>query len=165
MTDPDSAGLLTVAAIFQTALSDLLAFCSQDLVLREIFCKNLADEAGPEATLTITPGQAGGVAVAGEPGNVAFCVSLRSALAGRSFRGRKYLVGIPVGSVVANVVDDGFVDGALGAIDALIGALETNDTPLGIASKVLSTIVPVIAVSAVDRYSDSMRSRLTGRGN
>jgi len=165
MTDPDVAGMLAVAAIFQDSMFPYLDVASFDITLREIFLKNLADENGPEATLTITPGQTGGVATAGEPGNVAFCVSLRSALAGRSFRGRKYFAGIPVGEVVANVVNNGFVDGCLSMMALLIDNLSTNATPLSIVSKTTSTITPVVAASAVDRYSDSMRSRLTGRGN
>src|SRR5215212_800591 len=162
ITDPDEAALLAVASIFETGLQAFMEVASADLVLREIFVKNLELETGPEATLTITPGQTGGVPSGGEPGNVTFCMSLRSGLAGRSFRGRKYMPGIPIGQVTAGVVGDLFVDGCLQTASDLIAALAANATPLAVVSKTLATVVPVTAVSAVDRYSDSMRSRLLG---
>lgn len=163
--DPFDPGTASgIAGIFQTAYAGLMAPLSENYTVREIFVHNLAGTASGEFTLAIIPAQAGGEPVGSEPGNVAFCVSLRTALAGRRFRGRKYIAGLPTGSVVANELDASIANTLLTEIDLLRVNLASNSTPMCIFSPTGLTLVPVTAVTFVDLVVDSQRRRLTGRG-
>lgn len=153
-----------VAATFQTGYANIYASLSQDIDLREIFVHNLNGAVSGEATLAITPPAAGGIVEDGEPGNVAICISLRTALAGRSTRGRKYFSGLPVGDVTGNTVNTITVGAILVAINDLIAALLTNGTPMAIFSPTRLLLTQVSAATAVDFSVDSQRRRLTGRG-
>lgn len=153
-----------VAATFQTGYANIYASLSQDIDLREIFVHNLNGVVSGESTLAITPPAAGGIVEDSAPGNVAICLSLRTALAGRSTRGRKYLSGLPKGDVVGNTVNTVTVGNILVAISDLIAALLTNGTPLAVFSPTHLLLTQVSAVTAVDFNVDSQRRRLTGRG-
>lgn len=164
-TDPPTVeDLEGINAIFQTAYGALAIYFADSISWNEITSRYLGDIGGPEVTLVITPAQTGGDANQGMPGNVALCVSLRTALAGRRFRGRKYFSGIPTPEVEANTVTEGFAEGVVAECQNLIDALFTNGTPLSVLSYVGPTIVPVITALVTDRYVDSQRRRLTGRG-
>lgn len=137
---------------------------SRDYSIGEVFVHNLAGGASGEATFNIIPSQNGDQAQDGEPGCVAFCVSLRTAVSGRSTRGRKYFCGLGKGDVLGNEYNDSRVDDIVAAVNTLIGTLDGNGTPMVVFSPTLSVITPVLTASAVDRNVDAQRRRLTGRG-
>jgi hypothetical protein len=153
-----------IAATFQTGYANIYASLSQDIDLREIFVHNLNGPSSGEVTLAITPPATGGIVEDGEPGNVAICISLRTALAGRSSRGRKYFSGLTVGDVTGNTVNSVTVGNVLVAVSDLIAALLTNGTPLAIFSPTHLLLTQVSTATAVDFNVDSQRRRLTGRG-
>jgi|SRR5215216_185592 len=161
---PDEAELLDVAAHFQLGYGDLFTHLSDEIALTEIFVRNLGVVGGIEATLSITPEQVGGISTESMPSGVALCISLRTALGGRRFRGRKYFAGIPRSEVVANSFTSAFVGALLGSIGGMIGDLATAGNPISIASFTGSTLVPVTAAVAADLDVDSQRRRLNGRG-
>lgn len=164
-TAPTPTELLGIAAIFQTRYADLLGQLSSDLSISEITCRYLGAAEGPEATLVITPAMTGGQAAApSSPSNVCLCVSLRSGLAGRRFRGRKYFSGIPEGFTADNLIGIDVCDSIVEAINALITDLAGNSTPLAIVSIVQLAATEVITALCVDRFVDSQRRRLSGRG-
>jgi len=163
--DPFDAGVASgVAGIFQTAYAAIMDPLSQDYTVNEIFVHNLAGTASGEFTLAVIPAQAGGQPVGSEPGNVAFCVSLRTALAGRRFRGRKYFAGIPTGSVVANLLDVDIANEIVTQVAILMANLAANSTPMCVFSPTGLTLTTVTAITYVDLVVDSQRRRLTGRG-
>lgn len=161
---PTVPDMNTIAGVFQTDYASILVPLSADLTVSQITVRYLGDAAGPETTLFITPAQAGGVGAGSEPSNVALCVSLRSALAGRRFRGRKYFSGIPVGAVTDNSISPTTADPIVNAINGLITDLATAGFPLQIVSFTGLTSVPVVTALVVDYFVDSQRRRLTGRG-
>lgn len=164
--DPfDAAQAADIAAIFQTGYGALLSQLSQDITFHEVFVHNLAGVASGEFTLAITPPDAGDLTEDSEPGNVAFCVTLRTALSGRTTRGRKFFSGLAKGDVVANQFEVSRAGGLVADIQTMIGDLATNGTPLCIFSPTALTLVPVTTATYVDLYTDSQRRRLTGRGN
>lgn len=128
--------------------------------LRDIRTANTAefiDSGGPVA------GTATGDAL---PPQVAFCVTLRTAQAGRSFRGRVYCCGYAesVNSV------DGTFGGGLGStsfIVAIQSALVANSLNLGVLSRPRPTapipsagfITPVTSIAARDVVWDTQRRR------
>lgn len=161
---PATADLLAIASDFQVGYAAIMAPLSGDFTVSEIDLAYIGSAAGPEVSFGVTPPQAGGATTGSEPGNVCLCVSLRTALPGRRFRGRKYFSGIPIGKVVANQVDATLAADIVTAVNDLIGTLDRNGTPLSIVSFVGLTIVPVVTALAVDLFSDSQRRRLTKRG-
>jgi hypothetical protein len=162
---PTAPELLAVAADFQAGYADIYAALSQELAMTEIFVRNMGSISGPEATLSVIPEQLGTIATASMPGGTALCVSLRTALSGRRFRGRKYFSGIPNNEVAGNQFNAPFVSSVLSGVQSLIGTLSASGTPLQVVSLTGLTSVPVTAAVAADLDVDSQRRRLTGRGS
>lgn len=161
---PDAADLATICGIFQANYAAILNPLVGAMTVSSFTARYLGDALGPEATLVNSPVQSGGQVGAGEPGNVALCISLRSGFAGRRFRGRKYFSGIPVSQQVNNFLEDTFVNDMVSAVQELITDLAANSTPLAVISVVGLTVTPVVTAVAVDTAIDSMRRRLAGRG-
>jgi len=163
--DPfDPAMAADIAATFHTSYAGILAALSRDLFINEVFVHNFDGASSGEFTLAITPAEQGEVVQDGLPGNVAFCVSLRTALAGRSTRGRKYFAGLGEGDVSGNEFDGGRIATLLTGVNDLIANLVTNGTPLAIFSRTIPALTQVQTATAVDAFVDSQRRRLTGRG-
>jgi hypothetical protein len=164
-SDPFSeSDAVTIADIFSTGYAAIIADLSQDLSVNEVHVQNLAGTSSGEFTLAITPAMTGGQVQDSEPGNVTFCISLRSTLSGRRFRGRKYFSGIPVGSRTGNTIDSALADALVASVMDLRAALSTGGFPMSIFSPTGLTLVSVVSVTRADLYLDSQRRRLTGRG-
>lgn len=113
------------------------------------------------------------------PGNVCACVSFRTGLGGRSFRGRNYIPAVPNDLVAINTLDPEYISTALAAYALLLpggGALPggwewvvvsrfTGGSP-GVPSVPRSEGIatPVTNVLFADTIVDSQRRRLPGRG-
>jgi len=163
--DPFDASVAnTIAGIFQTAYATIQLGLSQDYGITEIAVSNLAGTSSGSYALAITPPQTGGRVQDGLPGNVAFCVSLKTALSGRQFRGRKYFCGLGEGDVTGNLFDATQAGQILTGCTDLMNALNVSGSPLSVFSPTGLTLVPVTSVTAVDFFVDSQRRRLTGRG-
>jgi len=163
--DPfDSAAALTIAGIFETGYAGILDALSVDYRVNQIDVQNLAGTASGAATLVIAGGIAGTVVQDSMPGNVAFCVRLRSALSSKRTRGRKFFAGLGEGDVTGNEWDAARAATLISGVQDLIDALDANGTPMQIVSFVGSTSVPVLTASYFDLFVDSQRRRLTGRG-
>ena len=133
--------------------------------------RNLDIEDGSVHASTIPAAQTGGASVGGEANNVSFCVSLRTARSGRSFRGRKYVCGIPTGQRTGDTLVSGYVTALLAAFNELIALLVSVDKFLVIVNRIADHVVlseavvtHVVNAQAVDPVLDSQRRRLTGRG-
>jgi hypothetical protein len=114
----------------------------------------------------------------GAPGNVAPCISFKTGVRGRSFRGRNYIVGIPEAELVRATIDSGW----LGAVTNAYNALSDSTDPTGATWVVVSRFsgvdpdtkkpipraeglsTPIISAAFTDNTSDSQRRRLPGRG-
>lgn len=104
------------------------------------------------------------------PLNVAAVVSWKTALRGRSYRGRTYHTGIPVtfvsGSLLLPVVQGSLVT----EYSALLAAAISNDFQMVVCSLIHDNAVRLEGVAteiislAVDAPLDSQRRRLPGRG-
>jgi len=118
-----------------------------------------------------TPAEGGSSAEAA-PNNVAICISLRTGFAGRSFRGRNYIPGVPNDMVTLNTVSPVYLNALLLIYDQLVGAgTFLAGWQLGIVSRVTAgavrptgIITPVLSVSFTTPYVRSMRSREVGHG-
>lgn len=150
----------------------LLPQLSNNLTFLRVEAKNLSIESGGEAVYNAATGVIGGSPDASEPGNVAFCVTLRTASSGRSYRGRKYFSGIAVSQRVGNTVLPAYGNALRDALNTLITVLAAVEKVLVIVSRIqdhvaLTTAVatPVTAAVATNFDTDSQRRRLNGRGS
>jgi len=149
----------------------LLPALSQDITFLRVEAKNLSIEAGGEAVYNAATGTTGGGAVGSEAGNVAFCVSLKTASSGRSFRGRKYVPGIATSQRVGNTVLPAYGQALADAFNTLITVLEGFSKALVIVSRIADGVerltavtTPVTSAVATNFDLDSQRRRLNGRG-
>jgi len=161
---PTLGDLESIASVVIANYPAIVEPLSTSLTISEVTVRYLGDEAGPEVTnVPVTP-IAGTNASPGLPGNVALCVSLRTALAGRRFRGRKYFSGWTEADVVGNQVDAGAVADIVAACNAFIADMIAEGYPLTIVSYTGLTNTNVVTALCIDPYVDSQRRRLPGRG-
>lgn len=124
------------------------------------------------AVVDVSNVAAGGEAGECAPNNVAACISIRSGVSGRSFRGRNYIPGVPNSMVVQNTMEFDFMTALALAYNMLVGpgtfeagwqfVVVSRNTlnaprPTGIAS-------PVVNCGFTTPYVRSMRSRSIGHG-
>lgn len=105
-------------------------------------------------TTTVVTGNTSGQ----QPANVAACLTLRTALSGRSRRGRKYL-----GPLVPNAQADGrlgptFISTVLTAAETMRNALSAASCPLVVWSRT-NAYTTLVSGMTMDDIPDSMRSR------
>jgi len=159
--DPfDATAAATIAADFQVGYADICLALSQDVSYNEIEVTNLGGVATGSYTLSIIPAQLGDIAQDSLPGASAICISLRSALTGRRFRGRKYFSGLGEGDVTGNFLDATRVNSLVSSINTLIATLAGDGVPMSIFSPTGLTLVPVTAAAAFDGKVDSQRGRM-----
>lgn len=141
---------------------------SADLVMDGVRARNLAIQDGFQMEVIAGVGNLGGVNAGSLPGNVAFCLTHRTANIGRSRRGRTYIAGIAETQVTGNelaapVASDlaaGFntlrLQVAQAGFTFVVASRYTNKDarPFGIVSVVTQTV-------ARDLRVDSQRGRLS----
>jgi hypothetical protein len=151
---------------------DLAPNLSTDLTLVGGKITDLSTSTGFAIDFTApTPNPAGDLAFGALPGNVALCVSIRTAGRGRSSRGRNYVAGLAENNVVGNTVDTSVWQGIETAYQSMRGLPFADAWEQVVVSRVSGGVPRVAGVAlqvtsckVVDPYVDSMRRRLTGRG-
>jgi len=113
----------------------------------------------------------GGDANPALPNSVAFCISVRTANRGRSFRGRNYIPGLAEDLVTGNTVHSSTAAGLVSIWDGLTAIAGDDGWARTVVSRVnagvprtVGVATPVTNVLAVDNTVDSQRRRLPGRG-
>lgn len=168
----DSAQLATFGSyLLDWYTTNVRAYLSTGFVLREVYAVDLSAQDGPSATVTVENDPGGPLGADALPGNVALCVSFRTAFRGRSRRGRNYISGFVETQVSANGISSGVVNAIVAGYQELLSIGTYPSIQWVVVSryqnKVQRTnalVTPVTAVLAVDNYVDSMRRRLPGRG-
>jgi len=126
----------------------------------------------------VSPPQPGGDASQALPNNVTYTVTFLTSGRGRSSRGRNYVPGLAAAARSgANGIDAGFRSDLLSYYDALLAAVNTGTTTLGVLSRfsgVDADKKPIPRTEGVfrgitgfttfDNTIDSQRRRLPGRG-
>jgi len=151
--------------------NNLAASLSSSLSLVNVTVTALHAATGPQVVITT------GLPISGEQGadvvsnNVALCVSFRTALIGRSFRGRNYVPGLTEGDTNLSLVNSTRAAAIVASYAALI-----SDPPPGtvwvVVSRTVNHVVQsptaltntIVSVQLVDLVVDSQRRRLPGRG-
>lgn len=171
-TGVDAATLTDTRDVFIEWLNGAwLTSMPDDLQLIEIDVQNLSIEAGSKIAWTPTTPTFGSGGSNSEPGNVSFCVSARTAAAGRSFRGRKYVTGVPTAQRAGNQANAGWVGTLITALNALRDLVIAINGFLSVVSRfengtlrTSAIATEIVSFTAADFNLDSQRRRLTGRG-
>lgn len=177
-----SASLATMCEALISAYNDHIASNqSTDIQYIIVRARDLTTAAGAVAEVNFPPLSGGDAGASSSPGNVAFCVSHKTGLAGRSFRGRTYLAGITETATQGNVLAPASVNNIVAAFDALDGVITAAGGTWGVVSRYsgytqsppkykkiptprAAGIFTDIINNSADANLDSMKSRLTGRG-
>lgn len=167
------ADLNDLAALVRSwYFEEVLPMQSSGYTFREVFAKGLDSVDSPSATDIAESGTAGGNSSPGMPGNVSIAISFRTGLAGRSFRGRNYFIGLAEEEVTGNTVSSSQGTALQAAYNALLTVLSDTDFVWAVVSRVTAgapraTGIATAVVTAVvtDLLIDSQRRRLQGRGN
>lgn len=146
--------------------------------LTEVVATDMSSETGPQASVA-GAGAVGADSGAPFPGGTSFAVSFRTAMRGRSFRGRNYIVGVPESArSLISGVDPDYVEACITQYTAFMDAISTAGWTWVIASRfsgvdpdtgdpiprVAGVTTPVTNVVCTDATLDSQRRRLPGRG-
>jgi len=160
--------LVAIGGLWATAWEDLiLPYLNDAYVAGEITVLDLSEEAGGTASNTTIAGSVGGVSGDPEPGNVCFCVSLRTGLSGRSFRGRTYLSGQVASEVTGSHLSGARIGQYVTGLQTLIDNMADALFPLCVLSRRhngalrpegIGTVI--LTALAVDDLVDTQRRRL-----
>jgi len=140
---------------------------SSQLSLREVYMTDLETATGYTHTQPApAPAPVGDVDFESEPNSVALCVSFRTNLRGRSFRGRNYVSGLPGNGVLQNTVEPATVAGIVSAYEDLLGvASAAGVSGVWSAGSAVWTVTASLFREQWHRYRDHecSRSRPHGR--
>jgi hypothetical protein len=169
----DMQELATALAAWWT--SGVAPYVSGELGLTRVDIRGLEASASASYSHPILPVSTGTINDHALPGNCALCVSFRTALSGRSFRGRNYVPGITEGNTSGSTIAAANANGIALAYNNLQTYLNTNifglawtwvvvSTRSGNADRASGVTTPVTSAILVDYVVDSQRRRLPGRG-
>lgn len=160
-----------VALVASWAEDQLMPRLSADLQLVEVQATDLGAQVSAQVSYSFPVGVLGGLAVPALPNNVAFCVTLLTALRGRSARGRMYITGIPETVVTNNTVTQEWSGQITTAVQSLRDQLFAASIAMVVCSRQTGGAPRPEAVGywittalAKDPTVDSQRRRLPGRG-
>lgn len=154
-------------------IEEVLPSLSAEISVREVLARDLSTGASAQGIYS-PPANAGASGANAAPSNVAIAISLRTALAGRSFRGRNFIAGISNANTIENQVDTATADIIVAAYNLMMGTYVSAAVPgvsWGVvsrfadgAARVAGVFTPIVLASLTDYFIDSQRKRLTGRG-
>lgn len=132
-----------------------------------IYARDLSTEAGAIAEISFSPLSVGTIGGETMPGSVAVCLTHRTNLAGRSFRGRTYIGGISELSVNGNEIVSGYAAVLLPAFQSVMEEMAASNWLFVIVSRYTNNLprengiyTVVQSISLRDNTVDSQRRRL-----
>jgi len=173
-TDLSETSLLALLDAVNAAIrTQVLPLLSSTLQLLRVVGQIIDAADGLVAISTASLPAAGSNSATNLPSNVTFCISKRTGLAGRSFRGRNYIPGIPENVRSSpNSLLTTYVTSLVAAWETVnLAAVDDGWVPVvvsrfsGGAPRTVAVVTPATAFIAVDNTLDSQRRRLPGRGS
>lgn len=172
------ADLTALANAVITAWNDNMApAMSTDIQFTSVTARDMS-AVDAEAVEVPFPALSGGDIVnVASPGNVAIVVSWKTGFAGRSRRGRTYLSGVSEDGITGNEINADRLASIRGLVTDFIADMTAAGFQLAIASyfsgvdgngdpipRATALVTPVLT-AIVDKWLDSQRRRLQGRGS
>lgn len=160
--------------------ASVLPSLSDQYTLIDVVATDISTQFGFQAT--VSSGGVGGVATEQAPNAIAACISFRTGIRGRSFRGRNYIPAIPNAAIDVNILDAGFLTVMQTSYAELLpgGGIFPGGVPLWVVVSRFSGVDPVthdpiprvagittqiVSVGFSDNIVDSMDTRKPGRGS
>lgn len=171
----DSAPSFVLADVGQACLewaeASYMPQQSEDVTLREVYVTDITSDSGGTYTATPLAPVVGGITEPVVANNVAFCLSLRTAKRGRSYRGRWYVGGFTRLAVTDSAIPLSFANVLVGLMEDLQTAINAVGCTWCVLSKrnggnprTEGVLTPITAITFADLVVDSQRRRLPGRG-
>lgn len=140
--------------------------------LNSVYARDLTTENSAVYENFIVPPAAGTRAGNNMPANVTWAIKFSTGIAGRSFRGRNYLVGLAEAEITGDYISSTYGAAYLAAWSAMIAAVETDaDVIHCVVSRysngvprVAGLATPVISYGSADLRVDTQRRRLAESG-
>jgi len=162
---PNSSTLLAFANAWWTQHGAQWRAChSDEYLVRELVVTDIGIANGAQAVLPFSTNNAGTATGQANPNNVAVAISWRTALTGRTNRGRSFMGGIAASSIDNDIVAPGLLSAMAALAISLIGATFTGGYDLSVASR-KELVAKAVTGFVMEALADSMRNRLTGRGS
>lgn len=166
---PSTADIADLLATLESWFgTNLLSAASQDVQLFSLHGRDLTTSAGPQADRS--SGMTGVLLDPQLPNNDTLAISFRTGVAGRSFRGRNYIIGLTTAQVTRNIVNPDVLSILLAAYEALPTAVSPDWAHVVVSRKsgglwrTEGVATPVASYVVTDNIVDSQRRRLPGRG-
>jgi hypothetical protein len=171
--DPTATDMVYIAQLLRNWWVDMMkSSVPNTLRLNRVVGQSLVSQGALSIEHLGQPGDVGAKPEEAMPSGVTAAVKWGTGLAGRSFRGRTYHLGLVDAQVVGNQLDPTFREGLRGVYDALRTALDNATLAVEFvvvsrrannAWRVAGITTPISGVS-VDADIDFQRRRLAGRG-
>jgi len=162
---PNTSTLSAFCAAWLSAHSGQWANChSNEYSLRELVATDIGVVGGAQATFPLSPPTVGAVVAEAFPNNVAIAISWRTANTGRKNRGRSFIGGLPVNFINNDTVSGSALSVLSALATALIAQTFTGGYDLAVGSRV-DQAARIVTGFVLEALADSMRTRLSGRGN
>src|SRR5205085_2724603 len=100
-----------------------------EVVLREVVVTDLSSATGPQVSEVPSGGVPGTFGQPALPSNVSLAISFRTAMRGRSFRGRNYVAALTEGHVVNNTVGSATVTAFVDAYNGILTTVTATPSP------------------------------------
>lgn len=171
-SQPTSGDLSNLVAAYLAWEGSTLSQRSAQVQLVSIYARDMTAQNSVVLDYAVNPVRAGALASNAMPSQVSIAMSLRTGLAGRSFRGRVYHIGLTEAQVAGDFLNAGV---AAALLTKYAGLLATGFTSIGFELVVVSRFangVPrafgvtsaVKSIILVDERVDTQRRRLVGEG-
>jgi hypothetical protein len=170
---PSLENVTSLLEEINTAIQDqLIPLLSSAITLVRLVATLISVVDGFVVTNTTGMPVSGGGSDDALPSNVALCISKRTALRGRSARGRNYIAGIPLDArETQDTLTSAFTSGVVSAFETILGAgADGGWVPVVVsrfhsgAPRTTGVTNPITNVIVTDNIMDSQRRRLPGRG-
>lgn len=150
---------------------DLLPTLSSAIQLVRLVGTLLTAVDSISVVLNVSPPMSGEVVAESLPNNVAYTITFLTAQRGRSFRGRNYVPGLTIDSVVSNNIVAGVRTALLAFYTNLRAAIVSSGYEMVVVSRISNGVerttgvtTPITGFTTFDTTVDSQRRRLPGRG-
>lgn len=164
-TQPTSANMQDLATlVVERVLPVYRLATSTDLVFESVRVQDLLVPTQTSVERAITGSIRGQIGSAGMPGNVTLAVSKRTGRAGRSYRGRFFLPGIPTNAVFGDTVSASYQVLAQNVGLAWLGVGDDGTGWRAVVASTLRGIATYVLSIITESLLDSMRRRLASRG-
>lgn len=152
--------------------TEVLPLLATEFVYTLIEILDLTTANGIYYTRQIDSPNTGQIASPAMPNECAVCLSLRTGQSGRSFRGRKYMSGVPENNVTNNTVTTPYLQAWVNAFNGLLLTIGTAGWSWVIVSTIENGVpraqgltTAINSVIFTDDIIDSQRSRKPGVGS